>query len=291
VLDRLWDARKDVDAKTSSFTAKEKTPTYGDGKSGIVETTALAAWAMLQAPSAPMGRVDRAVAYLLSAKDTFGNWYSTQATILSLKALLAFGQKAGKHGRGNIAVLVDGKPAGTLHVEPDSEGLQSLDLPAATAPGAHQIRVQYDGTGALAYQLVGRWWEPKHTATPGALTVAAKVDRSQIESGGALIEEVRASSEEAVDMPIVTAGLPPGFDVDPEELDQLVSSRAVEKVQHLPQGLVLYLTRLEAKKPFAVKLHLRARFPERVQLPAPTVYEYYQPERKAVGAPLAIEVG
>ena len=39
-----------------------------------------------------------------------------------------------------------------------------------------------------------------------------------------------------------------------------------------------------------VKLHLRAKFPERVQLPAPRAYEYYRPERSAVGAPLTVTV-
>ena len=73
LLDRLWSARRDLpDGKTTAFEPKEKTPTYGSGKSATVETTARAASA-LGLGRASGGRVDRALGYLLGAKDTFGN--------------------------------------------------------------------------------------------------------------------------------------------------------------------------------------------------------------------------
>jgi hypothetical protein len=94
----------------------------------------------------------------------------------------------------------------------------------------------------------------------------------------------------SLDMPIVTAGLPPGFDVDGEVLDDLVKSRRVEKIDRRPRELVLYLVRLEAGKPFSVKLPLTPRFPLRALVPAPSAYEYYRPERRSVGAPLSVVV-
>jgi alpha-2-macroglobulin-like protein len=105
------------------------------------------------------------------------------------------------------------------------------------------------------------------------------------------VEEIRfAARDAAVDMPIVTAGLPPGFDVDGAELERLVKSGAVQKVQRTPRELIFYLTRLEAGQAQAITLHLRSRFPAQVQVPPPTVYEYYRPERKAIGAPVIVTV-
>jgi hypothetical protein len=288
VIDSLWAQRQDQ-PKTSSFTAKEKTPTYGDGKSGTVETTALAAYAMLQQPSAPMSKIDRAVGFLLASKDSFGNWYSTQATILSLKALLTYGEKSGQRAHGTAVVMVDGQEAGRVRIAPDVEALQVIDLPRAALPGEHAIEVRYDGDGAIAYQMVGRWWEPKHAAQPSAdLEVATRVEKSDLKSGGVLVEKVEVTPHGSLDMPIVTAGLPPGFDVDAEELDKLVKSHIVEKVQHGTRELTFYLTKLD--RPILLELHLTSRFPEKVQLPAPTAYEYYKPERKAAGAPLVVTV-
>jgi uncharacterized protein YfaS (alpha-2-macroglobulin family) len=294
VLDGLWQARADLpDGKTTTFSSKEKTPTYGDGKSGTVETTALATYAMLQA-RAPLARVDRAVGYLLSSKDTFGNWYSTQATILSLKALLAYGG-AQQPARGKVRVLVDGKETAELDIDANKLALTAIDLPALTRPGKHDVRVRYEGTGQIAYQLVDRWFEPrtgqpKPTEAP-ELAVATRVDGAKLAAGATLVERIEASTRKSIDMPIVTAGLPPGFDVDGEELDKLVKSKVVDKIQRTPTGLVMYLTRLDPGAPLKVSLHLRARFPERVQIPAASLYEYYRPERAAAGEPVTVTVG
>jgi hypothetical protein len=91
-------------------------------------------------------------------------------------------------------------------------------------------------------------------------------------------------------MPIVTAGLPPGFDVDGAELDRLVTDKLVDKVQRDRDGVILYLTRLTVEQPFSVSLHLKPRFPLRVQIPPPSAYEYYRPERRASGRALTVTV-
>jgi len=298
VLERLWkEGHDEPDGKTTSFSSKEKTPTFGDGKSGKVETTALAAFAMLQAPSPRAGRIDRAIGYLLAAKDTFGNWYSTQATILSLKALLAYGGQRERRGKGRIEILVDGRAVAALDVPAGDDRLQDVALPAAATAGRHQVELRYQGSGPLAYQLVGRYYQPRAEAPPPAkgapapeLTVAARLDRSGLAPGQKLIERIDVTSRTALDMPIVTAGLPPGFDVDGDALDALVKSHAVAKVERRPRELVLYLVHLAPGSTFSVEVPLTARFPLRVQVPAPTAYEYYKPEQRAVGAPLRVEV-
>src|SRR5581483_538064 len=191
VLEQLWRARSD-DGKTASFETKEKTMTYGAGKSGIVEATARAAHSLLVG-KASAARVDKAIAYLLGAKDTFGNWYSTQATILSLRALLDYGGAA-KPARGRVTVLVDGREAGQLEVDANKLSTAGIDLPALTQVGAHSVEVRFDGAGQLAYQLVGRWWEPNAGGEPAKseLAVATTLDRAQVKPGDTLTEKVRA---------------------------------------------------------------------------------------------------
>src|SRR5204863_392932 len=137
---------------------------------------------------------------------------------------------------------------------------------------------------------VSRWWEPRHEAQPSAeLEVATRLDKDAVKPGDVVVEEVRVWPHgNTLDMPIVTAGLPPGFDVDGEELQKLVRGGVVDKVQQGPRELTFYLTRID--KPLSLKLHLTSRFPEKVQLPAATAYEYYRPERRASGAPATVTV-
>src|SRR5262249_1155482 len=108
LTDELW-GRRHEKGKGVSFDVREKTPTYGVGKSGNAEATALAAQALLATPTGALDKADRAITYLLENQDTRGNWHSTQATIRSLKTLLAFEARRAQKGKGTLRVTVDGQ--------------------------------------------------------------------------------------------------------------------------------------------------------------------------------------
>jgi uncharacterized protein YfaS (alpha-2-macroglobulin family) len=291
LLERLWATRTEQPGARAAFVSTEKTLTYGDGRSGALETTARAAQALLAGKR--LGRVDAAIAYLLQGKDSLGNWHSTQATILTLRALLAYGETQKQRGQGRLTVTVDGAEVAALPVDLADEALASIDLRPLVRPGAHRVALAWQGSGALAYQVVGRYFRP-HGAPPppGELSVATSLDRDRVKAGEPIAMKVSWSSRGApLDMPIVTAGLPPGFDVEAADLDRLVKSGAVAKVQRTPRELVFYLTGLAPGRPQTVEVGLRPRFPARVQVPAPTLYEYYRPERRVTGAPARVTVG
>src|SRR5207247_2446483 len=153
--------------------------TYGNGKSATVETTARAVSALVAA-HAPLADVDQAVTYLLGAKDSFGNWYSTQATILSLRALLEWQERGARPGRGAVHIDVDGQEVASVAIAPEADTLQVVDLPQATRPGVRTVSLRYDGSGAVGYQLVSRWYVPRATAPASSSDLAVRVtyDRS-----------------------------------------------------------------------------------------------------------------
>jgi hypothetical protein len=304
VLDRLWAQRQETRAGVS-FSAAAKTLTYGDGRSGTVETTALAAQALLDG-HAPLGQIERAITYLLGAKDSFGNWYSTQATILSLKALLAWQERGTRPGRGHLHIEVDGVEVASAPVDTTSDLLQQIALPQVAHPGTrpHQIRLRYAGSGSIGYQLVARWYEPRPApagsaglASPAAATdedLAVRVgyDRTTLgvtESTTATVRIVSRAAKPA-DMPIVTVGLPPGLDVDPEDFERLVREHVVAKVQRGAREAIFYLTRLDPGQTLSFRYRLHPRFPVQVQAPAATIYEYYRPEHRASDAPILLTV-
>lgn len=309
LLERLWAARRER-GEAVSFAPTERTATYGGGQGGVIETTALAARALLERQPA---RAERAVAHLLGNKDALGNWFSTQATIRTLQVLLLQDQRAAR-GRGALEVAVDGRPAGRVLFD-GRDALQVLDLPAAATGGAHEVSLRFAGEGKLAYQLVGRYYEPQAAApavsaadlldrepagkaggTPGAppppeLSVRMLLESDRVSVGEALQAQavVRWRGAAALEMPMVTVGLPPGFDVDREALDALVRQRTIEKYEVGTRAVVLYLERL-LRGVSSLPLRLVARVPARVQVPPPVVYAYYEPERRAVGAPQLVAV-
>ena len=68
-----------------SQSSDEQTMFYGDGRSGDIETTALAALALMKSGK-HAATVKGALTWLITQKDASGTWHSTQATVLTLKA-------------------------------------------------------------------------------------------------------------------------------------------------------------------------------------------------------------
>ena len=79
------------------WTGSGQSTTYGTGDVITIETTALVGYAMVRA-GAYLDDVDGAMSYLIGNKDSFGNWHTTQATILTLRLMLATIENAASPG-------------------------------------------------------------------------------------------------------------------------------------------------------------------------------------------------
>ncbi|MBK7995278.1 MAG: hypothetical protein IPK14_18440 [Blastocatellia bacterium] len=172
--------------KSAVWKMEGKTPTYSHGNMADIETTALAAQALIKSGSSP-NLVVKALKYLNDKKDSFGNWHSTQATILSLKALLLSQQKSsGKDTTGTIAVSINGQKITDLVItEDNNDVMQQLDLKPYTKVGNNKLDFQFAGKGSMMYQIVGRYYkpwqsrlEPIQTIEP--LSIDIKYDRTRL---------------------------------------------------------------------------------------------------------------
>lgn len=289
-LERLWTGRR-VDRHGISFAGPGATLTHGGGKAGDLETTALAALAMMRADHRPH-ELPRIIGSIVARKDRFGAWYSTQATILALRALLAQ-QRRRVPPAGTLQVLVDGKARASLRLD-GRDHARHLDLTAHAGRGA-EIELRFAGRGSAQYRLVGSYWLPhaKPPAGQGTLAIETKVDRASLRRGGAvkLRVMVRNRGASSVAMPLVSVALPPGFALDPDELARLVKRFAnVDRASRRGSRAVLYLSRLGPGKALDFTLRLHSRFPLRVQARPALVYEYYRPENRASSRPLTLQV-
>jgi hypothetical protein len=233
---------------------------------------------------------------LVSSRDSFGAWQSTQATILTLRALLAQHERQRSRPSGEVQVLVDGREQKRLRITPDGADSHRLDLSPHAARGRHRVALRFVGTGNLQYHLVGRFWLPRGTTqkaeSEGTLAIDTTFDRIRVKAGEPvkLAVEVRNRSTRAADMPLVALALPPGFIVDDMPLTALVQGRQVDKVQRVGGQALLYLSKLGGGQTLRFTLPLRSRYPLRVQARPSVVYEYYRPENRAESAPQILSV-
>ncbi len=296
-MQALIDARTEKDDQIS-WTAEE-TGVYSTGSSAAIETTGLAAQALLKWGQASE-TVRKALNFLSSKKDASGTWGTTQATIMALRAILLASQLSASDVRGTVDVLLDGKTAETLTLTPDNNDLfRQFVIKGIDATRPANVELRFSGSGGLAYQIVGRTftpWETKPATEPLSIDVA--YDRTHLAQDdiATATATIRNNLPKTANMVMVDLGIPPGFDLLSEDLQSLQEKTAVAKTGRLEKfsltanQAILYFNSLGPKQTVILSVRLRAKYPIRARTFQSRVYEYYDPDVNATARPVQLEV-
>jgi type II secretory pathway pseudopilin PulG len=297
-LDRLEAmGRHSADGKLAWWEegADRRTTFYGAGLSGNIETTALAALAMIEGRANP-ATVRAALAWLVEQKDGHGAWHSTQATVLALKALLAGTDRPLGEGRQRqIDLAVDGTTVQTLVIPADQgEVLQHVDLSARFARGSHRLAIT-DRTGtATGYQATLVYHVPgadrPRRAEPLSIRLVYDKTTLVVDDRVKATATVTNRTTQAAPMVILDLPIPAGFALDVEDLETLRSSGKIAKYQATPRSAIVYLRMLAPSEPLELIYHLRATMPVKITVPPARAYEYYNPDSQAATAPTPMTV-
>jgi uncharacterized protein YfaS (alpha-2-macroglobulin family) len=278
----------------------EETSTYATGASANIETTALAAQALLKW-GGDAATTRKALAYIASKKSAAGAWGSTQATILSLRALLLASEKAGSDARGTVEITLNGKPVRSLALTPDNNDLfHQFVFKGVDSSGANKVDIHFDGKGELAYQVIGRYFLPWTQKPAGeALSIDVAYDRTHLSQDDIATAAaiIRNNLTKPANMVMVDLGIPPGFDLLSEDLQDYVEKTAGQKSGRLEKfsltaaQAILYFDSIAPGGEVTLRFRLRAKYPIRAQTFASRVYEYYDPDVSSVARPVQLEVG
>jgi uncharacterized protein YfaS (alpha-2-macroglobulin family) len=291
------------DEKGAAYWAlKVNTPFHGWGSAARVETTArvvtaLGRWS-LAGGKAPWVEelMRRGALFLFSRADRRGIWASSQATARALAAL-AGTWTAGEAGPIGVEVQVDGEVAGRMALPAANSvgGVVTLDLTRWARPGAAR-RVKLAGLDGRVVQAQVNtvWFEPWSgperardfeletrfgTLTPKvgeAVRCEVKVSRPAFRGYGMMIAEI---------------GLPPGAEVDRASLEAArdEDGSGVDAFEVAPDHVTLYTWPRAADS--RVQFEFRPRYRMRARARESVLYDYYNPEARAVLVPEKFEVG
>jgi hypothetical protein len=296
-MQALIDARTEKDDQIS-WTVEE-TGVYSSGSSAAIETTGLAAQALLKWGQASE-TVRKALNFISSKKQASGNWGTTQATILALRALLLASQLSTSDVRGSVQVILNGSPVETLKLTPDNNDLlHQFVFKGLDAQKAATVQLKFEGTGGLAYQVVGRYfipWDEKPAVEP--LSIDVVYDRTKLAQNDVATAAVtiRNNLTKTANMVMVDLGIPPGFDLLSEDLQSFQEKNtggktgSLEKFSLTATQAILYFNALSPKQTIILKLRLRAKYPIRARTFQSRVYEYYDPEVNSTARPVRLEI-
>ena len=285
------------------------TPVYGWGYAGRLETTALAieALARLQTLSrnpAEEEQLNRGVQYLLTHKDRYCSWYSTQATQNVLEALISAMPPA-KDGAADTSatVLVNGTKLASIQLPKPEEvtGPKVIEFGKELGRGSNRVEIERTGaSAALEANVITSYYVPwaasqatreegVKTGDTRALRLKVNFDRREIGIGEAVTCQVEAEriGFRGYGMMIAEVGLPPGAEVDRESLEK-ARGTGVDGYEVQPGRLVFYLWPSAGGSAF--EFAFRPRFAINALSAPSLLYDYYNPEANAAVVPVRFSV-
>jgi len=297
-LDRLYEMRVQ-DGDTVYWQTTAASFMGATGESGSLEATALAVIALMRA-DAHSDAVGGALAYLIQGKDSWGTWSTTQATILSLKALLLATEKTGQAaGPSTVRVSLNQEQTQEIVIdETNADVVHLVTFDRGFSPsGTNRVQIDLEGGGNLMYQVATSFYLPWDQVPPvpeteELITIDVNYDRTALAVNDSVTVDVgvKLNREGVVKMALIDLGVPPGFTVLAEDLSRLVETGAIARYELTGRQIIIYLEDFASEAPLQLSYRLRARFPMRAQTPPSSAYDYYNPTESAVRAPLEVLV-
>jgi len=282
-----------------------------EGEVGSIETTAMAAYAFLRSGS-HIDLANAALTYLIRQKDSSGTWQTTQATVLSLKALIMSVRAGAEKVNATVKVTLNGGQERKVNVTPENfDVVQLVSFSDVNVGRNNQVEMSVEGEGNLMYQVSGGFylpWDklasyPDLSPAEDLVKIDVAYDRTELAVNDTVNVNVTITLNKAggrAESAMVDLGLPPGFTVQTEDLDALIEKfkdtpkdyayPTIKRYELTGRQALLYLQNLSDGMPLRFSYHLRARFPLKAQAPASSAYDYYNPSVSGEAQPLVITV-
>jgi hypothetical protein len=283
------------------------------GRDLETEATSLAVLAWLKAEQTIKYRnqIQKAAAWLTARRGYRGCFGSTQATILSLKALAQLAHDSKRLMAGSFILSINGERIMQKEFAGDVASTQVLELSerdlAKLKAGANEVRLEVTGGNELPAKID---WSYRTIQPPSAadcpIKLTTTLDKSKVNEGDMvrLTAVIENAGKKSCSMTTAIIGLPAGL-AAPEDLKQLQQltrtsipldgkerqrEAAVSFVEVRGREIILYWRGLEAGQRVEVPIDLIARTPGIYRGPASRAYLYYGAESKCWTAPLSIAI-
>jgi hypothetical protein len=267
----------------------------GYGASAAIETTALVAQALLRAEQHP-DLAAQAISYLVANRDPNGAFYTTQATVQALKALVLAARYNGEEGAARITIELT-EPSGKVSLRTFTVDAGPSDVVQQfafenIAGDANQLQITVEGDRKLTYQVVTSYYLPwsavgssPEMAEP--MRVAVTYDRTELQVNETVqaVATVELLTRGMAGTVLVDVGIPPGFAPVTADLEALVKEGAIDRYELTGRQIILYLTNVRSGEVHTFAYRLQAKYPIRAQTPASQVFDYYAPEQRSIEPP------
>jgi hypothetical protein len=225
-----------------------------------------------------------------------GAFGSTQATVLGLRALVAYmGTQARDQAGGSLTLTVNGKPVASRTYEAASrEPVVIRGLGPYLKAGANRVELRHTGRLPLAYSLGVDYRSLQPATSPRApIDLQTTLERTQMKLGESVRMVVTLSnkSDRGQPMTLARVELPGGLSFQNWQLKELREKGLIGFYETQPREVNLYLRDMKPRQKLEIPLDLVAIAAGDYTAQASSAYLYYTDEHKtwAAGAQVSIE--
>ncbi len=260
----------------------------GYGRYADVETTAMAAYAMIVAEEGAES-LPKALNYLSNQRSGYGGWGTTQATVWTLRTL---GKLRSKAKAANLQINLDGDPMPTANGrgEPGKFKVEATPQPLVRfsaepkSTGNSVVTVASDAdTAAMAKATVNYHVDWNSAAArnsekaPMALSMTAPATVAKGDVATA-VATVRNITNDRLDTLIIELPIIPGAYVPADQFEDMQKQGLIDEFEVMPTHVRLYVTQLGGKQSISYSVQFIPFLKGSVTFPPLRAYRFYTPE-------------
>ena len=226
--------------------------------------------------------------YLINKKDSRGTWYSTQATILALKAL---NQRNDKNKLENQTITVK-MNSDEQKIEIKDNPLEFYELTFENLIKENKLSIDIE-KGNAYYEVIEEYYIPYEKVNTKDDNIEISVEsNNDLRVNDILKSNVKVinRSDNTILNGMVTISIPQGFTVIEESLMLLESKGIIEKYETSYTSVNIYLRNFDVGQIVNLDVAFRANYPVKITGLSVRVYDYYNPDIEGKTMPIEIEV-
>lgn len=256
------------------------------GMSLKCETLSFWATTLMKESSTELELIQQCIQEILKSR-SFGQFGSTQATTMALKALTDYAKwMRATREDGKIFVYINNQLADQMEYNKEDRKnlvLQNFSSRLSTE-GVHQLRVLFDQTtAALPYSMNIQWYTKKPITNEDCkvtLSTSLNTNTVKVNETVRLTSTVKNKTAEGLPMIVAVIGIPSGLSVQPWQLKELQEKGDFDFYEIMNGNLIIYYREMSPSAQYIINLDLKAEVPGIYTGTASSAYLYYTNEFK-----------
>ncbi|MGA1840547.1 MAG: alpha-2-macroglobulin family protein [bacterium] len=269
--------------KLMGLSQEDENGLYWPASGAEIEATGYAAMALLEHEDKP--NAGRAVKWLVSKRNAYGGYGSTQDTVVALEAVTEYSSEIVSNVNLTLEILweINGE-TGTEYKKEIAINSENFDvLQIIEVPIDKQINIRARGTGEAVIQNVKRFNLPEAAKTGQTFNITVDYDTNQIEVNDLIEISVTIQFTPPISieagMVVLDISVPTGFTALTESIETVVEEMVkIKRYEVAARKVIFYIENMLPGEKIAFDFNAKAMYPVKAKGVSSQAYSYYKPE-------------